>query len=179
MKKSQRTALKILDTASTLFARNGFANTSTGSIAKSSRIAHGTIFIHFPTREKLVLETIKYKLQKLDERLEKQFQDANSLEDSFSVFLDEILKEGKFITSLFKELATFPENVRKAVFKSFSILKKQISKYSNAPDSVYNYWMGNLIYIFSFQKKIKADLSEKRRRKAFISSFINFAESNK
>ena len=49
---------KILETSIDLFAKNGYANTSTSEIAKSAGVAEGTIFKHFGTKENLLLSSI-------------------------------------------------------------------------------------------------------------------------
>ena len=44
----------ILDTALQLFVRQGFYATSTASIAKQAGVATGTLFHHFPSKDKLM-----------------------------------------------------------------------------------------------------------------------------
>lgn len=39
-------------------AENGFANATTAAVARETGKAHGTVFVHFPTREALVVELI-------------------------------------------------------------------------------------------------------------------------
>lgn len=49
---------KILETSIELFAKKGYANTSTKEIAKESGVAEGTIFKHFGTKENLLFSAI-------------------------------------------------------------------------------------------------------------------------
>lgn len=49
---------RILETSIDLFAKNGYANTSTSEIAKIAGVAEGTIFKHFGTKENLLLSSI-------------------------------------------------------------------------------------------------------------------------
>jgi AcrR family transcriptional regulator len=49
---------RLVDAAIVLFARNGIADTTTADIAKSIRMSHGNVFVHFPTRDDLVIAVI-------------------------------------------------------------------------------------------------------------------------
>lgn len=49
---------RILETSIDLFAKNGYANTSTSEIAKIAGVAEGTIFKHFGTKKNLLLSSI-------------------------------------------------------------------------------------------------------------------------
>jgi AcrR family transcriptional regulator len=52
--KAARTHARILAAARRLFARDGFAATSTRAIAADAGVAHGTLFRYAPTKEDLV-----------------------------------------------------------------------------------------------------------------------------
>jgi AcrR family transcriptional regulator len=45
---------QLLDAALTLFVDNGIHGTSTASIAKAAKVANGTLFHHFPSKDALV-----------------------------------------------------------------------------------------------------------------------------
>lgn len=49
---------RILETSIDLFAKNGYANTSTSEISKIAGVAEGTIFKHFGTKENLLLSSL-------------------------------------------------------------------------------------------------------------------------
>jgi AcrR family transcriptional regulator len=44
---------EILDAAISLFARSGFSRTALSDIARAAGIAHGTVFLYFPSKEEL------------------------------------------------------------------------------------------------------------------------------
>lgn len=58
MRKSKKQ--QILDSALTLFVRQGIHSTSTASIAKAANVANGTLFHHFTTKEELVLQLYQH-----------------------------------------------------------------------------------------------------------------------
>ena len=39
---------RLVNAAMTLFARKGIVNTTTADVAKSIRMSHGALFLHFP-----------------------------------------------------------------------------------------------------------------------------------
>ncbi|MBX5481881.1 MAG: TetR/AcrR family transcriptional regulator [Myxococcaceae bacterium] len=62
--ESQRAAQKaetrrrILEHARRLCARRGFARTRTVDVAKAARVSHGSVFVHFPSREALMAAVV-------------------------------------------------------------------------------------------------------------------------
>ena len=49
---------RLVNAAMALFARKGIMNTTTADVAKSVRMSHGVVFLHFPTRDDLVIAVI-------------------------------------------------------------------------------------------------------------------------
>ena len=57
-KKETSKQQAIVETAITMFAEKGYANTSTSEIAKASGVAEATIFRHYGTKDNLLLSVI-------------------------------------------------------------------------------------------------------------------------
>src|SRR5438309_1005608 len=49
---------RLVTAAMALFARKGIVQTTTADIAKSIRMSHGVVFLHFPKRDDLVIAVI-------------------------------------------------------------------------------------------------------------------------
>jgi AcrR family transcriptional regulator len=49
---------RLVNAAMELFARQGIAQTTTADVAKSIQMSHGTVFLHFPKRDDLVIAVI-------------------------------------------------------------------------------------------------------------------------
>jgi len=49
---------RLVNAAMALFARKGIVQTTTADIAKSIRMSHGVVFLHFPKRDGLVIAVI-------------------------------------------------------------------------------------------------------------------------
>jgi AcrR family transcriptional regulator len=58
MKKSEKTKLKILNSAIKIFYENGYDGTTTKEIATSSKISEGTIFKYFNSKKELLTKCI-------------------------------------------------------------------------------------------------------------------------
>lgn len=71
-KAETRRALKAA--ARHCFAEQGYAATQVGDIARRARVAHGTFYVHFQTKEQLTDELLVEFNQALVERLEKAWQ---------------------------------------------------------------------------------------------------------
>ena len=56
--QKEATRERLVNAAMELFARNGIAQTTTADIAKSIGMSHGNVFVHFPSREDLVIAVI-------------------------------------------------------------------------------------------------------------------------
>src|SRR5262245_57701400 len=55
MRKSEKTREKILDTALTLFRKQGFDGTTMRDVAKQAGVALGAAYYYFPSKEALVM----------------------------------------------------------------------------------------------------------------------------
>src|SRR5947208_583464 len=49
---------RLVNAAMSLFARKGIVQTTTADIARSIRMSHGVVFLHFPKRDDLVIAVI-------------------------------------------------------------------------------------------------------------------------
>jgi AcrR family transcriptional regulator len=56
--QKEETRRKILRAAARVAARRGFAQVRTIDVAKAARVSHGLVFVHFPTRDDLLVEAI-------------------------------------------------------------------------------------------------------------------------
>lgn len=100
-RQTQKETLKLSqidEAAIALFSEKGYANTSTKEIANRAQVAEGTIFRHYKTKEKLLLNILlkfmKYlvPVMKQDVKNKLEHQSFETIEDFFRYFLkDRIL----------------------------------------------------------------------------------------
>jgi len=80
------TRRRILQAAASLFARDGWQNTTTRGIAQSAGIATGTLFNYFATKEAIAAALMAEALEHVDEEFRAGRREENSLEgDLFSL----------------------------------------------------------------------------------------------
>ncbi len=66
------TRQRLIEAATELFAEQGIMATTTADIAKAIKMSHGSVFLHFPTRDDLVNAVI----DEFGKRLSIEFKDA-------------------------------------------------------------------------------------------------------
>lgn len=98
----------ILDSARHLFATRGFSPTSIDKIAKNAGLAKGTIFYHFPDKEKILTtmfqeELIKHK-RSLEEIVKKNIGLEKQTEEIVNFIIKEIIVNRDIHRILFRNL---------------------------------------------------------------------------
>ncbi len=89
--KKQRTRNQLRSRARELFSKQGFAATQVGDIAKAARVAHGTFYVHYASKEELLDELLLEFNQALVEKLERAWKpDATSSPHGTAAKLAEI-----------------------------------------------------------------------------------------
>ncbi|HEX2925989.1 MAG TPA: TetR/AcrR family transcriptional regulator [Ruminiclostridium sp.] len=63
------TRRRIIEAAIRQFAGSGLTTTRTGDVAADAGVSHGTIFLHFPTQEELLIAVIQEVGERINLRL--------------------------------------------------------------------------------------------------------------
>lgn len=90
----QATRVRILSAASSLFASNGYARTSTVDLAEAAGVAETTLFRHFPTKAQLFEQAVILPFQQAVRDLAQRRRERPTgvaTEDAAFDFYDEIL----------------------------------------------------------------------------------------
>ncbi|MBR9726425.1 TetR/AcrR family transcriptional regulator [Shewanella intestini] len=109
----------VLDAALSLFVANGFHATSTASIAKQAQVATGTLFHHFPTKDKILAALfLSIKTKFADDIHQQNFDGDNLKQDAQNLWqraidwaLDHPLQQQFFVN--FSMSADIPAQTRK------------------------------------------------------------------
>ena len=78
----------ILNSALTLFVRNGVKDTSTAEIAKEAGIATGTLFLYFPTKLELINALVLHITKEESEHIYSLLDPTLSVRDTFYTIWD-------------------------------------------------------------------------------------------
>jgi AcrR family transcriptional regulator len=106
------TRRRILEEASRLVARQGFARTRTSDVAKKARLSHGAVFVHFPARDDLVLEVAAHLGREITDRLHSLVANGASLRDVLGAHLQCIQENEDLYRHLLLEGPTLPAAFR-------------------------------------------------------------------
>src|SRR5437773_2438674 len=88
----EETRRRILEVAHRLFARNGFAETTTRDIAATARIAAGTLFNYFPTKEAIAASLVADGLESAREELRTSPAAGETLEEDLFALMASTLR---------------------------------------------------------------------------------------
>jgi len=152
---------RIISSALELFSAKGIINTSTQEIAAKAEIAHGTLFIHFPTKESLISELLDRISDDFFNLILLKINKSFSFEEVLQLYLKSLISNEDFFASLYREFSFYqPELQRKILYKQ-SLLVDIIIRYireqcekSGSPVNislVANQFFGTIYYYLSLK----------------------------
>ncbi|MFT3952713.1 MAG: TetR family transcriptional regulator [Oscillospiraceae bacterium] len=154
--QKKETRETILKTAMLLYSLHGFS-ISTNSIAQAAELSHGSIFVHFPTRDELLIHTLNRFSAELGEKLHNLSLAGEDIQQLLYTHID-ILKEYEaFYTHLISEISALPEEANQILISVHSftshhfeeVITKsvQAGKIKNIPiHMIFNTWIALLHY---------------------------------
>jgi AcrR family transcriptional regulator len=86
-KTKTRTRRRILDAACKLFGKRGFADTTTRDIAQAARIAAGTVFNYFPSKEALAMSLISDALEVAETDFLEKHRGDEAIEEALFLYI--------------------------------------------------------------------------------------------
>jgi len=87
MSAAQNKKKLILDIATQLFTRFGFAKTSLDEIATAAQIAKGTVYYYFPSKEDLFIASVEAKTREYFKMLRQHINSTTGFEEKLTEFL--------------------------------------------------------------------------------------------
>ncbi len=114
--QKQQTRAGLVDRAMTLFAKNGIATTTTADVAKALRVSHGTVFIHFATRDQLILAVVEEFGDRLSSALKNELADGLSLAELLKAHLAVLSDFEDFYLRIISESQSLPPRIRSIVY---------------------------------------------------------------
>lgn len=112
----QATRRQLVDAALRVVAEHGFAGATTAAIAKASGKAHGTVFVHFRSREALVDEVVREIGDAISRRLAPAQGEVPAVAEVLDAHLAALAKHEVLYARLLGEAATLPPAARARIF---------------------------------------------------------------
>ncbi|MCB6219959.1 TetR/AcrR family transcriptional regulator [Bacillus paralicheniformis] len=130
---------KIIKAGLHLFAKNGFASTTIQDIANECNISKGAFYLHFKSKEALLLAIIKYYIDRTMENMkiiqQKNFPPKETFKEQIAYQFSESKEHRDFILVMISE-HSIPENSKiEEYFKNVS--QKFHETYKNALSAAY------------------------------------------
>jgi AcrR family transcriptional regulator len=103
---------RLVNAAMALFARKGIVNTTTADVAKSIRMSHGVVFLHFSRRDDLVIAVIDEFGRRLAAEFRHAFENDLGLRAVLQAHLRVLAEFEPFYARLVTEAPMLPPKVR-------------------------------------------------------------------
>lgn len=172
--QKEKTRAGLVSHAEKLFSAKGITSTTTADIAKALKVSHGTLFVHFKTRDDLVAAVVSEFGERLSAALGARCADDLKLKDLLTSHVEVLSEFEDFYLRLVSETFLLPNHIRATVYsmnasisyRMFRACKAdmdrgQIKKMSQV--HLFNTWMGLLNYyilnrdLFSEKKPILSE----------------------
>jgi AcrR family transcriptional regulator len=114
--QKQATQQRLIAAAVDFFGDQGFAHSNTADFAKAARVSHGTVFLHFPTREALVLRVLDTFGDRLAAAIKAAMTGEGRLEGVLRAHLAVLREHETFYARLVQEGALLPPKARSLLF---------------------------------------------------------------
>lgn len=124
----QATKTELVRAALRVVADKGFANTTTAAVARETGKAHGTVFVHFPTRDALVIEMVNEIGSIISARLTAIPSDAMGLSDILDAHLAALADQEVYLCRILQEAIGLPPSARALLFALQSGVAAKIGK---------------------------------------------------
>lgn len=115
-RQREATRRQLIEAGLRVVAANGFAGATTAAIAKATGKAHGTVFVHFPTRDALVAELVEEVGRTMSQRLSDIPTDLLSVSEVLDAHLAALADHEEIYARLLREAAALPLVARARVF---------------------------------------------------------------
>lgn len=152
-KQKANTKMLIIDVAINLFARDGLTTTRTSDIASAAKISHGTVFVHFSTRDILLDAVIEEVGIRIIKRLHELVEENCGLKQVLEAHLKGIREYEAFYTRMVLESRLLRESSRNSLIAIQSAISFHISQVAEEEmkalriqsmpiDLLFNTWIG-------------------------------------
>ncbi len=125
--QKEMTRDRIIRAAMKLYLVNGISNTTTDAVSREANLSHGSIFVHFATREDLLINV----LERFSKEIGNEIHDIASAEGDLQSILIahlKVLEEyERFYTELIKNTDSLPREAGNMLISLQSILSRHFS----------------------------------------------------
>lgn len=181
--QKEATREHIIKTAMAAYSLRGFSIPTT-TIAQQAGLAHGSIFVHFPTRDILQLSILERFAQELGDKLHRLSVNNSSLAELLYAHISILEDYESFYKKMVSEIASLPHetmtllvSVQSIMSYHFGIVIEREQKSGTVKDIplhiLFNIWIGLLHYYLQNSELFAPGASVLRRCKnELVESFV-------
>jgi AcrR family transcriptional regulator len=158
--QKDQTQKQLIAVAFDEFSREGFMVTRTSDIAKAAGVSHGTIFVHFATREDLLIAVIEEFGHRVAGRMHELANQGGSVREVLEAHLQGLTEVEAFYRRLVSESSLLPSGAQSALVaiqSAISIHLSQAAEQEMAAGKIrkiplhllFNTWIGLIHYYLS------------------------------
>jgi len=181
--QKEATRERIIKTAIAVYSSRGFS-TPTAAIAREAGIAHGSIFVHFPTREILQQSVLERFAREVGDRLHKLSVRNSSIKELLYAHISALEDYESFYKRLISETSSLPRETKTLLVSVQSIMSHHLGvviergqKNGTVRDIplhiLFNMWIGLLHYYLQNSELFAPGASVLGRyKKELVNSFV-------
>ena len=117
---------RLVNAAMALFARKGILQTTTADIARSIRMSHGVVFLHFPKRDDLVIAVIDEFGRRLAVEFRQALEQDLGLRAVLQAHLRVLAESEPFYARLVTEAPLLPPKVRSTLLMLHAAVSQRL-----------------------------------------------------
>ncbi|MFH1068858.1 MAG: TetR/AcrR family transcriptional regulator [Candidatus Glassbacteria bacterium] len=162
--RKEHTRELLLQSAIEEFSSRGIAATKTVDIARAAGVAHGTVFVHFPTRDDLLNEVIDQFGQEIGMEFRTLSQQGGGVREVLAAHLRIVEKFEPFYAQIVIEGPLLPRNARNNIFLIQTgialyleeALARDVERKRVRPAAIHllvNSWIGTINYYLTNRDK--------------------------
>jgi len=112
VQQKRGTREQLIRAAYRVFCKRGIANTRMGDIAQAASVAHGTVFMHFASKDELIAEVIWVYSGRIARELHNLVKRGVTVRQVLEAHLHALQKYENFYIRLLSEASTLPRRAR-------------------------------------------------------------------
>jgi AcrR family transcriptional regulator len=120
------TRQKVLEAARRVFETRGFAGARTQDVAEAAGVSHGSVFVHFRTREALIAAVVDSAILDAEAVTRRQLKTAGAVEDVLRGHLEGLAQHEDIYTRIVAERSSLPKLVQGRITEIHSALSSHL-----------------------------------------------------
>lgn len=157
-----KTRERLIECALELFAQKGIEQAMTLDLAKKAGLSHGTIFLHFKTREELISAVVVEFGKKVVEMMEIETRSVEGLKEALLAHLRVLRSHERFYARIIEESHSLPKDARAVMISAQNFISDCITRQAKFEIDkgllkeiplpfLFNSWLGTVHYYLSMR----------------------------